>query len=143
MDDFAGSLPGSQKSKLPFLPEALNVAILSRLPSRYEAVGRRRTRSKSKHTPPGVAHIATLQRSFNVWDGIRAIQKHRWQITDLQYAVLAGLALFSFSITPAAPTIKTFASLASLWLLITPATGQFFRPSIAIWVWLLYFFSSR
>ena len=143
MDDNTGSLPGFQSTKLPFLPETLNTAILRHFSTRDEPVGRRRTRSKSKHTPPGVAHIATLQRSFNLWDGIRTLQKHKWQLSDLQYVVLAGLVLLSFSITPSAPAIKTFAILGGSWVLLMPASRQFFLPSLAIWVWLLYFFSSR
>ncbi len=138
MDDFT-----SQKAILPFLPEALNTAILKNLPGRYDVTGRKRTRSKSKHTPPGVAPISTLQRSFNLWDGIRSLQKHRWQLSDSQYVLLAGLVLFSLSITPAAPTAKTFAVVGGLWVLLMPATRQFFLPSLMIWVWLLYFFSSR
>jgi inositol phosphorylceramide synthase catalytic subunit len=138
MDDIT-----SQKAKLPFLPEALNTAILKNLPGRYEIAGRRRTRSKSKHTPPGVAPISTLERSFNLWDGIRSLQKRNWRMTDIQYVFLAGLVLFSLSITPAAPTSKTFAVMGGLWVLLMPATRQFFLPSLMIWVWLLYFFSSR
>jgi inositol phosphorylceramide synthase catalytic subunit len=143
MDDLPTPLGGGQKSKLPFLPEALNTAILSRLPGRYEPLGRRRTRSKSKHTPPGVAHISTLQRSFNLWDGIRSLQKHKWQLSDLQYVFLAVLVLVCFSVTPSAPALKLFAVLGGSWLLLMPATRQFFLPSLPIWIWLFYFFGSR
>lgn len=143
MEDLPTPLGGGQKSKLPFLPEALNTAILNRLPGHYEPLRRQRTRSKSKHTPPGVAHITALKRSFNLWDGIRSLQKHKWQLSDLQYVALAALILFSLSVTPSAPGVKLLALLGGSWLLLMPATRQFFLPSLAIWTWLLYFFSSR
>lgn len=143
MDDLPTPLGGGQKSKLPLLPEALNTAFLNRLPGRYEPVGRRRTGSKSKHAPPGIAHLSILKRSFNLWDGIRSLQEHKWQLSDLQYVFLVALVLFSLLVTPSAPTAKLFAVLGGLWLLLMPATRQFFLPSLMIWVWLLYYFSSR
>lgn len=145
MSELPGPVPGNPKSNstLPFLlTENLNAVILNHLPARYQT-GRRRSKSKSKVLPPGVEDLTSLKTSFSLWDGVRELQRHRWQTSDLQYAVLAFLALFSLWIAPSAPMIKTFALLGSAWLLLMPATGQFFRPSMMIWIWLLYFFCSR
>lgn len=142
MNDLPAAFSGG-KSKLPFIwTENLSLALLNRIPTRYR-VGRRRSRSKSKHLHPGVEDITTLKTSFNLWDGIRELQHHKFRTTDLQYVFVAAIALFSLSISPSAPGIKFMAVMASLWVLLMPATRQFFLPSAVIWVWLLYFFSSR
>ncbi|ODA83450.1 hypothetical protein RJ55_01964 [Drechmeria coniospora] len=141
MKDLPASLSG--KPVLPSLwTENLTLAVLSRLPTRYH-VGRRRVRSKSKTTHPGVPDIASLQTSFSVWDGLRDLQRHDWQPVDLQYLFLAALTLFSLWIAPPAPALKMFSLMASVWILLMPATRQFFLPAITIWVWLVYFFCSR
>lgn len=141
MKDLAGSAPG--KPVLPSLwTENLTIAFLNRLPNRYH-VGRRRPRSKSKTTHPGAPDITTLRTSFSLSHGLRDLQKHRWKLSDLQYVALAGLTLFSLWIAPPAPAVKFFALLAASWILLMPATRQFFLPSVTIWVWLVYFFCSR
>ncbi|POR32017.1 Inositol phosphorylceramide synthase catalytic subunit aur1 [Tolypocladium paradoxum] len=141
MKDLAGSVPG--KPVLPSLwTENLTLAVLSRLPSRYQ-VGRRRARAKSGSTRPDVPDITSLETSFNFWDGIRDLQRHKWHVVDLQYIFLAGLTLFSLSIAPSAPALKLFALVGGVWLMLMPATRQFFLPSATIWVWLVYFFCSR
>ncbi|KAG6242489.1 hypothetical protein E4U24_005703 [Claviceps purpurea] len=141
MKDLAGSAPG--KPVLPSLwTENLTIAFLNRLPNRYH-VGRRRPRSKSKTTHPGAPDITTLRTSFSFSHGLRDLQKHRWKLSDLQYVALAGLTLFSLWIAPPAPAVKFFALLAASWILLMPATRQFFLPSVTIWVWLVYFFCSR
>lgn len=141
MKDLPGSAPG--KPVLPSLwTENLTIAFLNRLPNRYH-VGRRRPRSKSKTTYPGAEDITTLRTSFSFWDGLRDLQKHKWKTTDLQYFGLAGLTLFSLWIAPPAPAAKFFSLLAACWILLMPATRQFFLPSVTIWVWLVYFFCSR
>lgn len=141
MNDLSSAFSGKQK--LPFLwSENLSVALLNRIPTRYR-IGRRRSRSKSKHIHPGVEDITSLKTSFNLWDGIRDLQKHKFRFSDIQYVFLAGLSLFSLWIAPEAPGIKLFAIMASVWVLLMPATRQFFLPSSMIWIWLLYFFCSR
>lgn len=143
----SGELPfpglSQSKPKLPFLlTDNLNAAILSRLPSRYHT-GRPRSKSKSKLLAPGVEELISLKTSFSLWDGVRELQRHHWRMSDVQYFVLVGLTFFSLWIAPPAPTVKLLALLGSAWLLLMPATGQFFRPSAPIWIWLLYFFCSR
>ncbi|KAK5995659.1 Inositol phosphorylceramide synthase catalytic subunit aur1 [Cladobotryum mycophilum] len=137
MKDF--TTPSSGKPKLPaLLTEHVNLAFLNRLPNR-----RRRPRAKSNTTRRGAEDITSLQTSFNFWDGLRDLQKHQFKVTDIQYAILAGLSLFSLWIAPPAPALKLLAIIAGLWVLLMPATRQFFLPSAPIWVWLLYFFCSR
>lgn len=138
MNSFSSPLEG--KSKLPFVwPEHLNLALLNRLPERYH-VGRRRSRSKSRR---GEEDITSLQTSFNMWDGVRDLQKHHFQLSDVQYVVLVCLTLFSLYVAPPAPGVKLLALMGGAWLLLMPATRQFFLPSSMIWVWLVYFFCSR
>ncbi|GAO18599.1 hypothetical protein UVI_02061920 [Ustilaginoidea virens] len=96
MKDLAGSAPG--KPVLPSLwTENLTIAFLNRLPNRYH-VSRRRPRSKSKTITPGAEDITTLHTSFNFWDGLRDLQKHKWKQSDLQYVFLLALTLFSLFI---------------------------------------------
>lgn len=131
---------GSGKPKLPaLLTEHVNLAFLNRLPARYQ---RRRPRAKSNTTHRG-EDITSLQTSFNFWDGLRDLQKHQWRLSDLQYLVLAAVTLFSLYIAPPAPALKLFGLIGATWILCMPATRQFFLPSLPIWVWLLYFFTSR
>lgn len=140
MKDFAS--PFSGKPQLPaLLTENLNLAFLNRLPTRHHT-GRGRRRANSKPVAMN-EELTSLYTSFNMWDGIRDLQKHRWEASDLQYFFLAGLSLFSLWIAPSAPGIKFMAILGTIWLTLMPATRQFFLPSSMIWVWLLYFFCSR
>ena len=140
MADHPGSLSG--KPKLPtLLTENINLAFLNRLPKRYH--GRRRPRTKSNARDQGVDDITSLYTSFNAWDGLRDLQKHDFKKSDIQYAVLLFLTLFSLYIAPSAPALKFFALMGSAWLLLMPATRQILLPSAAIWIWLLYFFCSR
>ena len=142
MADFANPLSG--KTKMPFpWTENLNLDFLNRLPASYHVGRRVRPRSKSKPIRPDGTDITSLQRSFSLWDGVRDFQKHDWKFSDIQYFVLGSLVLFSLYIAPPAPSEKTLAVLGGLWLLLMPATRQFFLPSLSIWTWLLYFFCSR
>lgn len=142
MNDLAG-LSGSGKPKLQLLwPEHLNLPFLNAIPHRYR-IGRRRSKSKSRSMHRGSEDITSLQTSFNAWDGVRDLQNHKYRVSDLQYVFLICLNLFSLSIAPPAPGVKLLAILGSAWLLLMPATRQFFKPSAVIWSWLLYFFCSR
>ncbi|PHH79640.1 hypothetical protein CDD82_2253 [Ophiocordyceps australis] len=134
--------PHRQKPVLPSLwTDSLTLNLLSRLPNRNHD-DRRRGRSKSR-SRAGFVDVTSLQTSFNLWHGIRDLQKRRWRPADLQYLFLAALVFFSLWITPSAPVIKTCAVVGGAWILLMPATRQFFFPSITIWVWLVYFFCSR
>ncbi|RCI12796.1 hypothetical protein L249_0098 [Ophiocordyceps polyrhachis-furcata BCC 54312] len=137
--------PGSPPRK-PVLPtlwtENLTDVVLGRLPRRSQS-GRRRSRSDVKASRYRAPDITSLQRSFSLWDGVRDLQRRRWRPADLQYLFLAALTLFSLAIAPPAPILKASALAAAAWLLLMPATRQFFLPSVTIWVWLVYFFCSR
>lgn len=138
MNDFSATLSGKPKLQLLW-PEHVNLPFLNTVPPRYR-IGRRRTKSKSR---PGNEELTSLKTSFNAWDGVRDLQQHHWRTSDLQYAVVGLLVLFSFWIAPPAPGVKLLAILGSAWVLLMPATRQFFLPSVTIWTWLLYFFCSR
>lgn len=135
MKDPAGSAHG--KPKLPFLwTQNLTAAVINRLPAHYHTATRRRSRSNP-------SDVTALHKSFNPWDGIRDLLRRRWHLVDVQYLFLATLVFFSLGIAPSAPVVKTFALLGAAWILLMPATRQFFLPSVMIWVWLVYFFCSR
>ncbi|KAL2674997.1 hypothetical protein Neosp_011177 [[Neocosmospora] mangrovei] len=138
MNDFP-TLSGKPKLQLLW-PDHLNLPFMNTaVPQRYR-IGRRRTKSKSG---PGNEEITGLKTSFNAWDGVRDFQKHKWATSDLQYVFLALLVLFCLWIAPPAPGVKLLAVVGSVWLMLMPATRQFFLPSSMIWIWLLYFFCSR
>lgn len=138
MNDFP-TLSGKPKLQLLW-PDQLNLPFMNTaVPQRYR-IGRRRTKSKSG---PGNEEITALKTSFNAWDGVRDFQKHKWATSDLQYVFLGLLALFCLWIAPPAPGVKLLAVVGSVWLMLMPATRQFFLPSSMIWIWLLYFFCSR
>lgn len=135
MRDLGISIPG--KPKLPALLTH-NLAF-----NRSHAKASRHPRSSSKPRHLAADDITKLNMSFSPAQGIQDLRNHKWKPSDLQYAVLAFLSLFSLYITPSAPIIKTLALCASALILLIPATRQFALPSSPIWVWLLYFFSSR
>ncbi|OAA59167.1 type 2 phosphatidic acid phosphatase [Niveomyces insectorum RCEF 264] len=96
--------------------------------------------NSDKISPNGVA---ALQRSFNPTHGVRSLRRHRWSIYDLQHLVTVSFVLFSFTIAPI-PLVVDFAVLLGYaLLLLMPVTRQFFLPSLPIWTYLFYFFSSR
>lgn len=144
------STPKPKPNLGTILTENLHPAILNHIPARYKSQtpapgpgGRLRSRSKPKAFNPAGSGITALKTSFSLWDGVRELQRHQWKESDIQHFVIAGLILFSLYIAPSAPALKFFALVGGSWLLLMPATGQFFRPSIPIWTWLIYFFCSR
>ncbi|SPO01185.1 related to aureobasidin-resistance protein [Cephalotrichum gorgonifer] len=141
--DFASLLP--QKLRLlPFtisLPSALSFAHLNPIPHKYRANRRRVTRLRTHF--PRSDDITRLQTSFNVLDTVRALRRHRWVPLDLQYVALACVALFSLYLAPLAPLFKLLGAMGGLLLGLMPITRQFFWPGMTIWVYLMYFFSSR
>lgn len=88
--------------------------------------------------------VTTLNTSFSIEDSIRRLRRRKWSVFDIQYLVLASITISClWIIEPAAPILKTAAFLGYMLLLLMPATNQFFLPSWPIWVYLLFFFSSR
>lgn len=134
------------KLKMPFhfWHGTLSLARFNPIPQSLRP-SRRRPRQKSgaSSTPARPDHVAALKTSFNPADGLRALQRHRWNVYDLQYVVLLVALVFSFWIAPI-PTLIKMGSVAVYTLLVLmPATRQFFLPSLPIWMYLLYFFCSR
>lgn len=159
MQDFGGVLSQSTP-KMSFLwPAAAALAQWNPIPRKYRP-GRSRRKQKprlSVSAPPSrfasspqagsgkasVVNVASLQRSFNPADGLRTLRRHRWNIYDLQHLITVAFVLFSFIIAPI-PIIVDLGIVAGYSLLVLmPATRQFFLPSLPIWTYLFYFFSSR
>lgn len=134
--------PMAGKPKLPALLTS-NLAFLNRTHSKRSSSRQRRPRSNSKPKRLESDDITSLNTSFSLWQGIKDLRSHKWTPSDLQYAILTIITLFSLYISPSAPLLKLLALTASMLVLLIPATRQFFLPSSMIWVWLLYFFSSR
>ncbi|KAK0625281.1 hypothetical protein B0T17DRAFT_269102 [Bombardia bombarda] len=144
MQEFTAFL-AQTKPKLPFLwPASLKLSQLNPVPQKYRPSRRLRLRQKAKSDAAGGADdITRLKTSFDVSESIRTLQTRRWRIHDLQYLLLFAFIIFSLSIIPPAPFIKTAVLLGLGLLLLMPITQQFFLPSLPIWTYLLYFFSSR
>ena len=91
----------------------------------------------------GGGNVASMQRSFNPADGLRALRRHRWNVYDIQHFITALFVLFSFVIAPIPIVIDVAVVAGYMLLLLMPATRQFFLPSLPIWAYLFYFFASR
>jgi len=147
MQEFAAVLPQPKAKLLPFAwPAALNLEELNPIPHKYRPSRKTRMRLqkiKSNTGVPPADDITRLQTSFNVLEGVTALRQRRWRIYDLQHLLVLGIMMFSLFILPSAPLIKTGGLVVLGMLLLMPITSQFFLPSLPIWVYLLYFFSSR
>jgi inositol phosphorylceramide synthase catalytic subunit len=142
MSEFAAFL-GQQKPKLPFLwPASFNLSRFNPIPPKYRPSRRLRLRQKSKSATTSDS-ITRLNTSFNVLDSLTELRRRRWRLSDLQYVVVFAYIVFSLSILPPAPLVKTGVMVVLGLILLMPITQQFFLPSLPIWTYLLYFFSSR
>ncbi|ORY58883.1 uncharacterized protein BCR38DRAFT_352354 [Pseudomassariella vexata] len=141
MQDFSTLLQTRPKLHLKW-PETLHLSSLNPISQRSKS-GRRRSNSKRKSSN-SPDKIASLQTSFSTAESLRSLRRHKWSLFDLQYVVLAAFTLGCLWVIEArAPLLKTAAASGYVLLLLMPATRQFFLPSWPIWVYLLYFFSSR
>lgn len=134
------------KPKLPFLwPASLTLSQLNPIPYKFRPSRKLRMRQKARSAAEkgGQEDVTKLQTSFDVLETLRHLPRRQWKLLDLQHLVLAGFIFFCMIITPSAPLIKTGALVAYSFLLLMPITQQFFLPSLPIWTYLLYFFSSR
>ncbi|KAB5518720.1 hypothetical protein GE09DRAFT_510472 [Coniochaeta sp. 2T2.1] len=136
------------KPKLPFLwPGTLNLAQFNPIPYKFRPSRklrmRQRARSAAEAKLAGLEDITKLSTSFNVLDTLRHLRRRQWKLLDFQYAILAGFLIFCMVITPPAPFIKLTMAAGYSLLLLMPITQQFFLPSLSIWTYLIYFFSSR
>lgn len=145
--DFASLLPSKQRL-LPLtisLSTALNLAHWNPIPAKYRAAHRAAPPSATRLRThfPRADDLTRLRTSFSVLDSVRALQRKRWGPLDLQYIALAAVVLVSLVFSPPAPLLKMAAVLGALLLGFMPVTRQFFWPGFTIWVYLIFFFSSR
>ncbi|KAK3346757.1 hypothetical protein B0T25DRAFT_461311 [Lasiosphaeria hispida] len=145
MQEFPAVLNQPKGKMLPFAwPGSLNLAKFNPIPHKYRPSRRLRNLQKIKsNNGPHLDNVARLQTSFNALESLKALRQRKWQIYDLQYVLLFGFIIFSLCILPPAPLVKTGALVSIGVLLLMPITQQFFLPSLPIWTYLLYFFSSR
>jgi inositol phosphorylceramide synthase catalytic subunit len=147
MQEF-NSFLAQPKPKLPFLwPSTLNLAQFNPIPYKFRPSRklrmRQRARSAAEAKLSGMENVTKLQTSFNVMDTLRHLRRRQWKLLDLQHLIIAGFILFCMLITPSAPFIKLAMLAGYSLLLLMPITQQFFLPSLPIWTYLIYFFSSR
>jgi hypothetical protein len=143
MQEFT-SFVGQAKPKLPFAwPGSLNLAQFNPIPQKYRPSRKLRLRQKAKALAISPDDITRIQTSFNVLNSLKALRQHRWRLSDVQHLIVLGYILFSLFIMPSAPLVKTATLVVLAILLLMPITQQFFLPSLPIWTYLLYFFSSR
>ena len=135
------SSQGSPKLPWPWIG-AVNLSQWNPIPLRFRP-SRRKARRKEKPAVGSSQSVSALQRSFDPLDGVRTLRQRRWSWYDLQHLLTAGFLVFSFAIAPMSWWAKLGAVVGYSVLLLMPATRQFFLPSLPIWAYLLYFFSSR
>ena len=128
---------GSQYSS-PKIPLSWSTSIPTIIPHRF----RRKLRSKVRSRQSPSSSIARLQTSYSPADTLVALRKHRWSFYDGQYLILVILGIFSLCIIPSpGPLVKTAISTLIIAALILPVTRQFLLPSLAIWMWLIFFYA--
>ena len=102
----------------------------------------RSTRSKIRARQTPTSSLASLQTSWDPRESLRALRTHHWSAYDLQYILLAAVALFCLYIRPTpSPLLKILGSVGFLSLLLPPITRQFFLPFLPIAGWLILFVS--
>ena len=104
---------------------------------------RRKLRSKIRsRQSPSSNSFTHLQTSYDPRDTLRSLAGHKWSFYDGQYLILMVLGIFSLCIIPSpGPLVKTAISTLIITALILPVTRQFLLPSLAIWMWLIFFYA--
>lgn len=152
MQEFSSVLPvtapaagsnAKQSAPSPLLP-LFNLAaqLKNPIPSKFRNK-RPNLRLQKVKSKGEIEDVTKLNTSFDVRGSLRALRTRRWSIWDLQHPLTFAYIIFSFCILPSAPLIKCGALVVLGGLLSMPVTRQFFLPSLPIWTYLLYFFSSR
>ena len=103
----------------------------------------RKMRRKEKSPKSIPQSVTSLQRSFEPHDGLWLLYQRKWSWYDLQHLLVACFVIFSLSIAPMPWLARIGVVVGYSVLLLMPATRQFFLPSLPIWTYLLYFFTSR
>ncbi|KAK4166555.1 putative aureobasidin A resistance protein [Cladorrhinum sp. PSN259] len=87
--------------------------------------------------------VTRLETSLDVIGSLKSLVTRQWTVWDLQHLLTFAYIIFCLFILPSAPLVKMLGLVVLAGLLAVPATRQFFLPSLPIWTYLLYFFSSR
>ena len=127
--------PQYSSPKIPFSwPPSIPTIIPHRI--------RRKLRSKVRSRQSPSSSLAALQTSYSPADTLVALRRHRWSFYDGQYLILVVLGIFSLCIIPSpGPFVKTAISTLIITALLLPVTRQFLLPSLAIWMWLIFFYA--
>jgi len=131
------------KPKLPFLPGTLSLPQWVPIPHKLRSSTRRLRRRHAQSAAAGNEPVTALKTSLNPVDGVRSLLRHQWSLYDAQHIFTMMLLVFSFAIAPMPPLVELGIVAGYSVLLLVPVTRQFFLPSLPIWTYLLYFFSSR
>ncbi|KAL2268372.1 hypothetical protein VTJ83DRAFT_3218 [Remersonia thermophila] len=132
------------KPKLLPLRWPSSLAQLNPIPHKFRPGRKLRLRLRmATHSTSQADDITRMQTSFDPRPSLRALRTRKWTLWDLQHVATFACMVFSLAILPSAPFLKTAAVALMALLLAMPITQQFFLPSLPIWVYLLYFFSSR
>ena len=103
---------------------------------------RRKLRSKVRSRQSPSTSFGRLQTSYSPADTIESLRSHRWSFYDGQYLILLVLAIFSLCIIPSpGPLVKTALATLIIIALVLPVTRQLLLPSLAIWLWLVFFYA--
>ena len=121
--------------KLPFSwPPSIPTIIPHRI--------RRKLRSKVRSRQSPSSSLASLQTSYSPADTLHSLRTHKWSFYDGQYLILIILGIFSLCIIPSpGPLVKTAIATFIITALILPVTRQLLLPSLAIWMWLIFFYA--
>ena len=128
-----------QKTNSRFLPPfSWPPSIPTIIPHRI----RRKLRSKVRSRESPSTSLARLQTSYSPADTIKSLRSHTWSFYDGQYLILVILGVFSLCIIPSpGPLVKTALATLIITALVLPVTRQFLLPSLAIWLWLVFFYA--
>ena len=104
----------------------------------------RLTRSKFRSRQTPVSSLAALQTSLSPLDTLKKLLEHRWTVYDVQYLHLAIIYISAlYVMEKPGPLIRLMVALSLFFLLLPPATNQFFLPFLPIAAWLFVFQSSQ
>ncbi|KAK7205539.1 hypothetical protein BZA70DRAFT_278353 [Myxozyma melibiosi] len=87
--------------------------------------------------------IYRIETSFNILQTVGALRAHNWVATDIQYAFLFFIGLFSLLVAEDPPiAVKVVVSVLLFIGLLIPITSQFLLPALPVFAWLLLFTSA-
>ncbi|KAK9353299.1 hypothetical protein V1523DRAFT_411593 [Lipomyces doorenjongii] len=105
---------------------------------------RRKFRTFFMSDVPPSSTLARLDRSWDVKKTLKRVQRHKWNLYDVQYLLAFTIACFVFFVVTEPGVFVKLAIAAVFTLaLLVPITSQFFFPFIPIGTWLILFYSCR